>query len=82
MDIDNRETVQVQEKLRRRIRVRVDHGKCIASGRCVSTVPEVFSQNEEGLASAAEVYLNQRYRDLVYAAADACPASAIIIDED
>lgn len=48
----------------------------------MSTVPEVFSQNEEGLASAVEVHPKQCYRDLVYAAADACPASAIMIDED
>jgi len=64
-----------------RISVRVDHGRCIASGRCVRVLPEVFFQTEEGFASAKERPAPQCY-ERVRSAADECPASAIIIGEE
>ncbi|MFL6603447.1 MAG: ferredoxin [Steroidobacteraceae bacterium] len=66
----------------RRFGVRVDHGRCIASGRCVGVLPEVFFQTDEGFASARERYPPSQYHELVRSAADGCPAAAILLDEE
>ncbi|MFE7119901.1 ferredoxin [Streptomyces sp. NPDC057654] len=60
--------------------VRVDRGKCAASGLCVLTVPAVFDQSEEDgkvmlLATAPGPELAVAMR----AAASRCPSGAITL---
>jgi len=59
----------------------VDKDGCISCGLCVSTCPEVFAFDEDGLAEA-----NGKLEDSNFAAAEsarsACPVSVISIVEE
>lgn len=59
----------------------VNQEGCISCGLCVSTCPEVFAFDEEGLA-----YANGQITDSNYASAEsarqACPVAVIDIEED
>lgn len=58
----------------------VDKDGCISCGLCVSTCPEVFTFDEDGLAEA-----NGKLEDDNFASAEsarsACPVSVISIEE-
>jgi ferredoxin len=59
------------------LRIHVDRDLCIGSGLCLSTAPGHFELDQEGLARplrAAALVL-----DVVAAAAELCPASAIFL---
>jgi ferredoxin len=64
------------------MRVTLDQDKCVASGQCVLTAPDVFDQrDDDGVA----VLLNatppaDRHAD-IRQAATLCPALAITLDE-
>lgn len=63
-------------------RAYVNPDLCIGCGLCVSTVPEVFQLNDEGIS---EVYAEppEDKWDAVYEAVDSCPVKAIsVIDEE
>ncbi len=53
---------------------------CISCGLCVSTCPEVFQMNDEGIS---EVYAQPtaENEDAAREAADGCPVSVIVIEE-
>ena len=59
----------------------VEKEGCISCGLCVSTCPEVFAFDEEGLAEA-----NGQLTDVNFASAEsaraACPVAVISIVED
>ena len=55
------------------MKVTLDHEGCIGCGLCVSSVPEVFRLNGDGLAEAVA----DGPDDAVQNAIDACPVSAI-----
>ena len=55
------------------MRAHVDPGICIGCGLCVSSVPEVFRLNGDGLAEAVA----DGPDDAVQNAIGACPVSAI-----
>jgi len=59
---------------------RVDREKCIGSAMCVSTAPEVFELNDEGLARVANQDAGDD--DLLREAAEGCPAQAIVLEDD
>jgi ferredoxin len=64
------------------MKVTVDQNKCIASGQCVLTVPDVFDQREE---DGIVVLLNPNppagLAEDVKQAAALCPARAITVED-
>jgi ferredoxin len=63
---------------RNTVRITVDTGKCIGSGRCASTDPDVFDQSEEdGTSLLLDETPPPEHHDAVREAAELCPAAAI-----
>jgi ferredoxin len=64
------------------MRVIVDQDKCIGSGQCVLTAPDVFDQRDE---DGVVVLLNPSVRDSlawdVKEAATLCPVLAITVED-
>ncbi len=61
--------------------VQVDHDICAGFGDCLSAAPDVFALNDEDLAVVVDP--DALELDLLKAAADVCPVSAIMLfDED
>ena len=59
----------------------VNQDECIACGLCVSTCPEVFSFNDEGVAEASGQLADQNFAS-AESARNACPVEVIdIVDE-
>lgn len=54
---------------------------CISCGLCVESVPEVFQFGDDGLAHAIVDTVPEKLEDKTKEAANACPTSAIIIEE-
>ena len=66
---------------RRNLKVIVDRTLCCSYGRCVESVPSVFSLDEEGNLVIAEE-IPEALSGKVRFACEACPASALTaIDE-
>jgi ferredoxin len=64
------------------MRVRIDQDKCVASGQCVLTAPDVFDQREEdGIAVLLDASPPGTLHAGVRQAASLCPALAIALDE-
>ncbi|MEV4807832.1 ferredoxin [Nonomuraea sp. NPDC049421] len=64
------------------MRITVDQEKCCGAGLCAQSVPEIFAQREEDrivvlLNPEPDAYFHEAVRD----AADACPRSAIEVNE-
>jgi ferredoxin len=64
------------------MRVTIDQDRCIASGQCVLTAPDVFDQREDdGIAVLLNTEPSPGSREDVRRAAGGCPALAIAIIE-
>lgn len=64
------------------MRVTLDQDKCVASGQCVLTAPDVFDQREEdGVAVLLDANPSGERRADVRQAASLCPALAITLNE-
>ena len=64
------------------MRVTVAPEKCISSGMCVLTAPEVFDQEEDhGVVRLIDERPPPDLRAAVREAAEQCPASVIWVDE-
>ena len=64
------------------MRVKVDEQTCLASGQCVLAVVEVFDQrDEDGIVVLLEPHPPDDLAHEVRAAAAACPALAITVEE-
>jgi ferredoxin len=64
------------------MKVIVDQNKCVASGQCVLTAPEVFDQREEdGIVVLLTETPPEHLADDVRQAAALCPAQAIWVEE-
>ncbi|MFE5096361.1 ferredoxin [Streptomyces sp. NPDC056638] len=64
------------------MKVIVDQNKCVASGQCVLTAPEVFDQREEdGIVVLRADTPPQGLEDDVRQAVALCPAQAIWLEE-
>ena len=65
-----------------RLKVIVDRDKCVGSGECVFSAPEVFAQGEEdGLAFPLTAEPDAALWNTAREAARNCPAGAIRIEE-
>lgn len=64
------------------MKVHVDQRKCVGSGQCARTVPEVFDQrDEDGIVVLRTAQPDDRLAPAVRKAARRCPAQAIRIEE-
>ncbi|WP_046732554.1 ferredoxin [Streptomyces humi] len=64
------------------MRVELDEPKCVASGQCVLTAPEVFDQrDEDGIAFVTDEEPAPDSLDAVREAVAICPAAAIRLTE-
>lgn len=64
------------------MKVHVDQRRCVGSGQCARTVPEVFDQrDEDGIVVLRTAQPDDRLAPAVRKAARHCPAQAIRIEE-
>lgn len=68
------------------MKVSIDKTKCVTCGSCVAICPEVFEMKDDGSVDVKGEYQNVDITDTelqekVRQAADACPATAIVIEE-
>lgn len=62
------------------MRITVDAGRCIGSGNCVMTDPEVFDQSDdEGLVVLRDPSPPPPHHEGVRRAAEQCPVRAITV---
>jgi len=62
-----------------KVRVTVDHGKCVGTTICVLTVPKVFALDDRGQAIVIDP--DGDTLDRLRYAEEQCPQSAITIEE-
>ncbi len=62
------------------MKVRVDRDLCEGAGNCVVAAPTVFALDEENKALVLKP--SSVDDDTLYEAAESCPASAIIIEDE
>lgn len=60
--------------------VRIDRDACIGCGACEDTCPDVFEVADDGI-SVVIATDTAGHEDCILAAAEECPAEAIIVDE-
>ena len=63
------------------MRVQVDKGVCIGSGKCNLIAEDVFSQDDDGVVILLNDSPGEDRRDDVAEAVSECPADAISIPE-
>jgi ferredoxin len=64
------------------MKVTVDQSKCVASGQCVLTVPDVFDQrDEDGIVVLLNPSPPAGLAEEVKQAAALCPALAITVED-
>jgi ferredoxin len=62
------------------MKARVDQDMCIGSAVCVSTAPDVFELDVEGLSTVAGS--TEGKDEVLRQAAENCPVQAIILEDD
>ena len=62
-----------------RIRVWVDHNKCVGSTICTQIAPNVFALNEDGQSTV--VNADRETSDCILEAVAGCPLSAIVVED-
>lgn len=65
--------------MRRALRIRVDHTRCVGSTMCVLTSPSVFALDEGGQSIVVDPEGDTE--DGVLDAAEQCPMSAIVVED-
>ena len=64
------------------VRIRIDTMRCVGSGQCVMTAPDVFDQNDrDGTAIALTPTPDRDHVTAVREAARQCPSQAILLEE-
>ena len=68
------------------MKVSLDKGKCVMCGSCVAICPEVFEMKDDGSVDVKDSYkgvdiTDAELQEKVKAAAAACPAMAITVEE-
>ncbi len=61
------------------MKVSVDQNKCIGCGICLTTAPETFDFNDEGLAYVKNNDCDDAEKDNITNALKSCPTEAISI---
>jgi ferredoxin len=64
------------------MRITIEPAKCIASGGCRLAAPKVFGQDEDGVVTVLLPEPPEALRASARAAATACPAAVITVEED
>ena len=64
------------------MRIKIDKMKCIASGNCRLTAPELFGSDEDGIVELLQPEPPGPLHEAARIAAAACPAAVIIIEDD
>ncbi len=65
------------------MKVSVDRDRCEAHGMCEATLPEFFTLDEEGYSSIGQRKpVPPELENAVRTAVQACPMSALTLDED
>jgi len=62
------------------LRIRVDRDLCITAGSCVEIAPKVFQIDDERKAYVVDP--NGADEDTIFEAAESCPTSAIILEDE
>jgi ferredoxin len=62
------------------MKVRVDRDLCVGAGNCVAYAPTVFKLDDENKAIVLDP--SSVDKDTLLEAAESCPASAIIVEDD
>jgi ferredoxin len=62
--------------------VRADRDRCVGTGNCAWTAPEVFGQDEEGMVAVLRAEPASGQARAVREAVDLCPVRAIVLDSD
>ena len=62
------------------MRVHIDRDLCIGAGECVLEAPGIFALDDVGKSTVIATHdLNE---ELLWAAAEACPALAVVLETD
>lgn len=62
------------------MRVTIDRSKCVGSGNCMLTAPEVFEQDDDGIVVLLNATPPEGQHELVRQAVELCPARVISTD--
>ena len=62
----------------RRLRIRVDHGRCVGNAMCVATAPGVFAHNENRQSEVVDP--EGAAEEVIVEAATNCPTGAITVE--
>lgn len=63
------------------MRIHVDKDRCMGSGMCALTVPDVFTQDDDGLSEVLPGREDGAGEPLVHDAVRTCPVQAITLEE-
>ena len=63
----------------RKLRIRVDHNKCVGNAMCVSFAPQVFVLNKDLQSEAVDPAGDTEEK--ILEAAESCPVSAITVED-
>ena len=64
------------------MKVRVDRVACIGAANCVAVAPHLFQLDRDNRAIVNQTLAEEADEDLLWEAADGCPALAIILEDD
>lgn len=59
------------------MKMKVDKNICIGCGACAAICPEIFDIDDDGLAVAKDIIINEELIDDAQDAFEGCPVSAI-----
>lgn len=59
------------------MKVKVEKDICIGCGACQAIVPEIFEIEDDGLAVAKDIEINDEIKEDVIDAIEGCPTNAI-----
>jgi len=65
--------------MERRLRIAVDHLRCVGNGMCLATAPAVFAHNEERQSVVVDPAAAPE--ETVLRAAASCPTGAISVED-
>lgn len=68
-----------EEKLPQPVRIKIDYDKCVGSRLCTAIAPNVFRLNKDGQATVVNAQGDSPA--IIRAAEEACPVSAITVEQ-